>query len=59
MADDIPTPNEIHNALWAKVNETRERYGKNLTPENRDAYRQALTALGDWAMRRELPDDSE
>jgi hypothetical protein len=56
MADNVPDFDTMDDALWVKVDESRRRYKRDPTPENRDAYRRAFKAFADWVLRGKKPD---
>ena len=58
MADDIAAWDAMDFALRAKLSAAQERYVQDPTPENYQAYQQALRAFADWTVRRKLPEDS-
>jgi hypothetical protein len=39
------------------VNEARDRYSLEPTPENQEVHRRAFQQFADWVLRGELPDD--
>jgi hypothetical protein len=48
----------MDEALRAKVNESREHYSQDRTPENHEAFEHAVKVFADWILRRKLPEDS-
>jgi hypothetical protein len=49
---------EIDRTLLARVNEARDRYLLDRTPENYEAHHRAFRQFADWVLRGQLPEDS-
>jgi hypothetical protein len=49
---------QIDSTLLARVNEARDRYSLEPTPDNYDAHRRAFQQFADWVLRGQLPEDS-
>ena len=59
MSCDILTSDAMDDELRAKLNEARERYFQDPTPENRAAYQHAVKVFSNWVLYAKRPEDSQ
>jgi hypothetical protein len=49
---------EMDRTLMARVNEARDRYLLDRTPENQEAHNRELRQFADWVLRGREPEES-
>jgi hypothetical protein len=59
MSGDILASDAMDDELRAKLDEARERYVQNPTPENRSAYQHAVRVFSNWVLYAKRPEDSQ
>jgi hypothetical protein len=59
MPRDVPAFDAMDDELQARVDQTRERYVQDPTPENRAAYKHAVRVFAEWVLYGKRPEASD